>query len=632
MNGPAPTGVALTGTNRLLGPAAVAVAGLLRRRFGVTDPVVLLAGELTAFAHEEGHSCVDLTRVEEMVGEVLAGRAAGERLEPLPGPDEFLAALRAHPKVVREVSDSALPGADDAVSDRRPLVLLDNLVYSQRQFVDELSLARQLAGRAAVGSSPVTCGDLIDTVAPVPTDEESRKAGDDGIANRTLRSAVSSRITVLTGGPGTGKTHTLTRCIAVLLATREEQLADLSVALVAPTGKAATRAKELITAFVESVRSSSGVPGGLSDAVLDAMASIEPRTIHRLLGSVGGSQTRFGHHQTELLPHDIIVVDEMSMVPTHLMARLMEATRPDASVLLVGDHAQLESVESGSVLRGIIEPGPGGAPGRSWVFELRRVWRQSSDTRIGDLARLIRDGRSAEAVDLALTQPAGVRFVEAAEDGSVPRVIVADMIAAMERMRDLARGIEPEGHREAHGLLSRNKVLCGPRRGDLGVVEWNQHVRERVLGVVRPGEMVAGLPLLVTVNSPRARLVNGDIGLVVNHLDENGNVSPRVYFPGEDGGRYLTPAELPPVEECFAMTVHKSQGSEYENLVVILPRDGSPLLSRELIYTAVTRAKKSLVVAGTLSSFASAIDNRTVRVSALGLMITSSIGGSEQRE
>ncbi|MFM9132303.1 MAG: ATP-dependent RecD-like DNA helicase, partial [Actinomycetota bacterium] len=398
----------------------------------------------------------------------------------------------------------------------------------------------------------------------MPTDEESRKVGDDGIANRTLRSAVSSRITVLTGGPGTGKTHTLTRCIAVLLASREERLADLSVALVAPTGKAATRAKELITAFVESERSSLGAPGGLSEAVIDAMASIEPRTIHRLLGSVGGKQTRFAHHQTELLPHDIIVVDEMSMVPTHLMARLMEAIRPDASVLLVGDHAQLESVESGSVLRGIIEPGPGGAPGRSWVFELRRVWRQSSDTRIGDLARLIRDGRSAEAVDLALTQPAGVGFVEITIVGKVPDSIVADVIVAMEKVRDLAQATDPTSHREAHILLSRYKVLCGPRRGDVGVVEWNRHVKEAVLGVVRPGEMVPGLPLLVTVNSPRARLVNGDIGLVVNHLDENGSVTSRVYFPGEDGGRYLTPAELPPVEECFAMTVHKSQGSEYE--------------------------------------------------------------------
>lgn len=623
MNGQGPTGVVLTGRNGILGPAAAAVAGMLRRRFGVTDPVVLLAGALTAFAHEVGHSCVDLARIEEMVGEVLVGRADGERLEPLPGPDQFLAALRSHPKVVREVSESALPGVDDAVSDRRPLVLLDNLLYSQRQFVDELSLARQLAARAAVGSSPVACGDLIDTVAPVPTDEESRKVGDDGIANRTLRSAVSSRITVLTGGPGTGKTHTLTRCIAVLLASREEHLADLSVALVAPTGKAATRAKELITAFVESERFSLGAPGGLSEAVLDAMASIEPRTIHRLLGSVGGKQTRFAHHQTELLPHDIIVVDEMSMVPTHLMARLMEATRPDASVLLVGDHAQLESVESGSVLRGIIEPGPGGAPGRSWVFELRRVWRQSSDSRIGDLARLIRDGRSAEAVDLALTQPAGVRFVEITKDGKVPDSIVADVIVAMEKVRDLAQATDTASHREAHSLLSRYKVLCGPRRGDVGVVEWNRHVKEEVLGVVRAGEMVPGLPLLVTVNSPRSRLVNGDIGIVVSHLDEDGSVSPSVYFPSDEGGRYLELAELPPVEECFAMTVHKSQGSEYENLVIVLPREGSPLLSRELVYTAVTRAKKSLVVVGTRASFEMAIDNKTVRFSALGRIISS---------
>ena len=164
--------------------------------------------------------------------------------------------------------------------------------------------------------------------------------------------------------------------------------------------------------FVDGEKSATSPSSLLSADVLSAMAAIEPRTIHGLLGSTGGRQTRFSHDASNQLPHDIIVVDEMSMVPTHLMARLMEAVRPEASVLLVGDHAQLESVESGSVLREIVEPRDDGSSTREWVFELRRVWRQSSDTRIGDLARLVRDGRSVEAVSLVASEPSGVQFFE----------------------------------------------------------------------------------------------------------------------------------------------------------------------------------------------------------------------------
>lgn len=607
------------GKSGLLGPAAGAVAGVLRRRFGVDDQVVQLAGALSTYAHENGHSCVDLLRLEEMVRDLGDGLDTGTN--PLPSRDQFHTALRTHPAVVQMVSLSELPAVGDAVKNRRPLVLLGDLLYSHRQFVDELSLARQLATRASAASMPMTCGDLIDAVAPVPTDEESRRAGDDGIGNRTLRSAVSSRITVLTGGPGTGKTHTLTRCIAVLLASRENEINDLSIALVAPTGKAATRAKELLTAFVETERAKQGGGSGISAAVLDAMSAIEPRTIHRLLRPVGGKQTRFAFGKTSQLPHDIIIVDEMSMVPTHLMARLLEAVRDDASILLVGDHAQLESVEAGSVLRGIIDSNTEEAPSRDWVFELRRVWRQSSDTRIGDLARLIRDGRSKEAVDLAISNPAGVRFVSVGGDGEIPREIVSNVLATMGQARELAQGTSPDDHRQAHALLARNKILCGPRRGARGVAEWNKLVREEVHGTVQPGELFPGLPLLVTVNSPRVRLVNGDIGIVVNNLVD-GIIVQRVYFSDESGGRYLSQAELPMVEECFAMTVHKSQGSEYDNVVLILPSEGSPLLSRELVYTAVTRAKKNLVLAGDTNAFASAIESRTVRFSALGQMIS----------
>ena len=147
-------------------------------------------------------------------------------------------------------------------------------------------------------------------------------------------------------------------------------------------------------------------------------------------------------------------------------------------------------------------------------------------------------------------------------------------------------------------MIEQNKVLCGPRNGPLGVSTWNALLGRAVHGPLGDDIFNPGTPLLVTVNSPRSKLVNGDIGVVVNVQDSDGTINRRVYFKTEDDGRYLTPAELPQVEVCYAMTVHKSQGSEYDNLVVILPDENSPLLTRELVYTAVTRTKKSLTIAG----------------------------------
>jgi exodeoxyribonuclease V alpha subunit len=153
------------------------------------------------------------------------------------------------------------------------------------------------------------------------------------------------------------------------------------------------------------------------------------------------------------------------------------------------------------------------------------------------------------------------------------------------------------------------------------VSHWNTVLRTLVQGISDGDLFRPGTPLLVTVNSPRSRLVNGDIGLVVNTEEPDGSSRVKVYFPTEDGGRYLTPAELPMVELCYAMTVHKSQGSEYNNLIVILPAQASPLLTRELVYTAVTRAKKSVLIAGTEAAFVQSVENQSVRYSGLSKLL-----------
>ena len=610
--------------NDIFGGAESAVIDLLRRRLIVSDENVLLAAGLAIWAHRHGHPCVYIDALQEQIIGDLVEDAKGGVPPPFPIPSELSAALQSSPEVVRVVEPSQLGTYISAVADKRPLVLLNNLLFTQRQFADELSIAEQLAARAKRSTNIRINKELLNSVFPIPSsdDVEAAKVGDTGIANRAAQSVASQCLTVLTGGPGTGKTHTVTRCLALLLSLREDELDDLSIALVAPTGKAATRAKELLTSFIAEEQRETNRSNGVSDKVLAALARIEPRTIQRVLGSKNRMHTRFEHDHSTPLPHDIVIVDEMSMVASYLMARLLEAIKPDATILLVGDQAQLESVESGSVLRDIVDASlkvDSAVSGH--VFELLRVWRQSSETEIGDLARLIRAGKSEDARKLAVSNPSGVQFVASKKDGAVSNVIVEPTVKELQKAATLASITSNSSHQEAYQLIAHNKVLCGPRNGPLGVSHWNTVLRTLVQGISDGDLFRPGTPLLVTVNSPRSRLVNGDIGLVVNTEEPDGSSRVKVYFPTEDGGRYLTPAELPMVELCYAMTVHKSQGSEYNNLIVILPAQASPLLTRELVYTAVTRAKKSVLIAGTEAAFVQSVENQSVRYSGLSKLL-----------
>jgi exodeoxyribonuclease V alpha subunit len=541
----------------------------------------------------------------------------------MPSATEFIDALSASPEIVRKIEQGKVGTYFEASSDLHPLVLVGDLLFTQRQFADELSIAEQLKARANLKSGMTVNEDLLNHLVPKPeNDAEADMAGDTGIANRAARSVSSNCLTVLTGGPGTGKTYVLARCLALMLSAKEKDLDDVSVALIAPTGKAASRAKEMLNNLVNDLRNQKEDKNRISEEVLDALSRIEPRTIQRALGSKRRMQTRFQHDYQTLLPHDIVIVDEMSMVPSYLMARLLEAIRPNATILLVGDQAQLESVESGSVLRDIVNrEKEEGSPLDAQIFELVRVRRQSSDTKIGDLARHIRKGEADEALALAITNPSGVTFVESKKRGEVSESIVEGTIQNLRKASEFAAKLSPEDHQKAFKLIAQNKVLCGPRNGPLGVSTWNTLLGRAVQGASSDDRFYPGTPLLITVNSPRSKLVNGDIGIVVNVQDADGTINRRVYFETDDGERYLTPAELPQFEVCYAMTVHKSQGSEYDNLVVILPDENSPLLTRELVYTAVTRTKKSLTIAGSSKAFLQSINNESTRYSGLKTLL-----------
>jgi exodeoxyribonuclease V alpha subunit len=601
-----------------------AVIDLLRRRSGELNDLVLTASGLAVWAHRNGHPCVHFQQIETMLeNEIL--EATMITLRPLlPTATAFIEALSASPLIIRRIEQGRVGTYSEASAALQPFVLVGDLLFTQRQFADELSIAEQLKSRAIRKSGMSVDAKYIDDLLAKPDDddEEAIKVGDTGIANMTARSVSSNCLTVLTGGPGTGKTHVLTRCLALMFSDSEEDLDDLSIALIAPTGKAAARAKEMLNGLVQDLRNPEKREIDFSEKALDSLSKIEPRTIQRALGSKRGMRTRFQHDGQALLPHDIVIVDEMSMVPSYLMARLLEAIRPNATILLVGDQAQLESVESGSVLRDIVDASKvEGGPLNSSVFELLRVWRQSSDTKIGDLARLIRSGNADEALALAITNPAGVRFIESNKRGEVSENVVDTTIQHLRSASEFAAKLSSEEHKNAYKLIAQNKVLCGPREGPLGVSIWNSTLRSAVQGSLGDDQFYPGTPLLITVNSPRSKLVNGDIGVVVNVKEIDGSIVRRVYFDNEDEGRYLTPAELPHFEVCYAMTVHKSQGSEYENLVVILPAENSPLLTRELVYTAVTRTKKSLTIAGSSNAFVQSIKNESIRYSGLKTLL-----------
>jgi len=596
------------------GKSEKAAIDLVSRRSHVTDEVVLLAVGLAVWSHSNGQPCIDLEGIQS-----LASRSFGVSL---PSGALLVQHLLDAPAVVIAVDSEDVGDVTTYQSDLRPLVLFGSLLFTQRQFVDELSITHSLTVRANQPNLENVNNEIVNRLLPIPAqdDEAAKAVGDDGIANRAGLSVLSRKITVLTGGPGTGKTHALTRCLAAYLESRDG--VATSVALVAPTGKAATRAKELITQFVVDQSKPDSSSLGLSTFSLEILKRIEPMTIQRALKNKERLQTRFFYDSTRPLPYDIVIVDEMSMVPSYLMARLLEAINYTATVLLVGDEAQLESVESGSVLREIVESASqDNSPLAGSVFELKRVWRQSSDTKIGDLARLIRSGQAENAFDLASKNPSGIEFVSVQRNQQVPHEVIEHVVVRLTEACVLASSQNGDDHASALKLIEQNKVLCGPREGRLGISVWNKIIQSKVQQIDDGEVMRPGTPLLVTVNSPRTRLVNGAIGVVVNWLSDDGNNEIRIFFKDDSGGRYLSIAELPPVEICYAMTIHKSQGSEYSNVVVILPDENSPLCTRELIYTAITRAKKSVTVVGNRESFVSAVNQVSVRTAGVGALM-----------
>lgn len=594
----APAPLAALNRAELLLAADVHVAATLARIAGVSDPEVLRCIALAVAATRQGHAFFELSDTDAEL-------------------------MRAY---------VALVGSEEAVA--APLRLEGSRLYLDRYWREERRLAAALLSHNRMRAD---VGDLAQLGAAI-----TAAFPDEQFAEQRTAAAVAllRDLTVIAGGPGTGKTTTVARIVVLTqeLAAAREQPEPL-IALCAPTGKAAARMQEAVG------------------------ASVRASTIHRLLGWLPGG--RFRHDAGNRLPHDLVIVDETSMVPLSLMVRLLDAVRDDAQLVLVGDPDQLAAIEVGAVLRDIVGPAaeaprfglgmravlervtgaaPGGPNGQALREANGEAPRQPNDDAprgsgdasgklsersFGDGVVVLRHGHRSVApigtLAEAIRRGDGDATVAALEagDGSIAWIreplgdagpLRTHAVAAYAPMIAAARAGDAASALRA---LAGFRLLCAHRHGPLGVTRWTEAVagwlREEVDGFDPGAQRYAGLPLLATRNDYELRLHNGDTGVVV--ADPDGELL--AVFDTGGATVELAPSRLADVEPLFASTVHKSQGSEFDVAALLLPEPDSPLLARELLYTAVTRARRTLVLAGSEEAVREAVARPAGRASGL---------------
>lgn len=441
--------------------------------------------------------------------------------------------------------------------------------------------------------------------------------------------AVRNRFCVISGGPGTGKTTTVVKIMALLL---EQAGGDgMRIALAAPTGKAAARLKESITVARQRLGGQSSAACRLPDDV---------STLHRLLGTIPDS-SRFRYNSDNRLPFDVVIVDEASMVPLPLMARLMAAMAPGTRLILLGDRDQLASVEAGAVLGDLCDTGrlhefsaglcrfisaiagaemPAGAflangPLLSdAIVVLRKNYRFCLESGIGALSLAVNAGEGERALTLLRGGEYRDVTLKSVPIGRDLRRALADTVVDCYRGYLLQQ--EPSA---ALAEFDRFRVLCAMRQGDHGVGGINRTIEAclAAAGLIAPRAVwYRGRPVMVTRNDYTLKLFNGDIGIALPDLDDPRRLA--VYFPAPEGGvRRFAPTRLPEHETVYAMTVHKSQGSEFESILLILPPQESRLLTREIIYTGLTRTRKTAELWCNEEVFVRAVKSRITRRSGL---------------
>ncbi|HYP33727.1 MAG TPA: exodeoxyribonuclease V subunit alpha [Burkholderiaceae bacterium] len=640
-----------------------AFALFLQREAGEVDALLLLAAALASHQLGRGHACLVLDAALADPLRVLALPAAGvvrgpvsADAGPLLTPAQLLAgvdlprwrAALAHPRLVGDGAGAT------------PLVLAGTRLYLRRYWQFERSIRAAIDARTRPGALPAP-GDAALRRALAVLFPPSDAAPLDW---QKLACALAARsaFAIVTGGPGTGKTTTVVKLLALL-----QQLAlapqgggrALRIRMAAPTGKAAARLNESITKAVTGL-----ALGGLDDPeAVRAAVPTEVATLHRLLGSRPDTR-HFRHDARHPLALDVLVIDEASMVDLEMMAAVLAALPPAARLVLLGDKDQLASVEAGAVLGELCRRADAGhylPATRDWlaqvagaapearlvdaaghpldqcIAKLRHSYRFSADSGIGRLAEAVNAGDVVALRDVQAAGYADLAHLDAAADPGLLRALVFDgaptaFVDAGTGRVDRGQALPaPVGYRRylavmaetrpAHGApqaafddwartvldaFGAFQLLCALRGGPQGVEQMNPFV-ERLLHaqglVAATGPWYAGRPVMVTRNDHDLGLMNGDVGiaLALPHPGPSASTMLRVAFPSAvpGGVRWALPSRLQAVETAFAMTVHKSQGSEFVHAALLLPERASPVLTRELVYTGITRARHWFTLATT---------------------------------
>ena len=543
------------------------------------DPRHLWLAALTSYQWGRGHACLDLNALQLQASALLGWN------------DEQVAALPKH-------LSAAAPTLPWIQGDNSPLVFVKDAqgerLYLRRAWNAEQSIREHILQRINLSiAEPVDLRHQLDTLFGTET----------SMQRIACEVAAKNHITLITGGPGTGKTTTVVKLLALLIAT---SINDLKIHLAAPTGKAAARLTESIT-------------NALAQMPADVQSRIptQTQTLHRLLRS-NSRDTR-----VHPLATDVVVVDEASMVDLEMMARLLASVPPTARLILLGDKDQLASVEAGAVMSQLCT----GELLRAQTVTLTHSHRFDAASGIGKWAQAVNADNQKNATSIQALWNAAPDWLstlpnntseDSKQDSGLTGPLHQVTKLQLQNAHDakLAQALAfgwrhwlslLDSHRtntfekitactdsQAIDLLksfNEFSVLCAVREGPFGVTQLNAHI-EKALGFTASAWYV-GRPVMVTRNDYALELMNGDVGICLPGADG----VLRVAFPSLGGNvRWIVPARLDSVETVFAMTVHKSQGSEFHHVLLVVPAHDSPVLTRELVYTGLTRAKENLTL------------------------------------
>jgi exodeoxyribonuclease V alpha subunit len=593
---------------KFLSPLDFHFACFIKELSGAEIPQLLLAAAFLSKHTSEGHVCLDLAPLANsplMVND--------EEIGVCPSLSQWLDILEQSPVVGHG-------------SDYRPLILHKSRLYLERYWDYERKLIEFIRDRLIRKHDTINYERLKDGLTRLFPENIFHEVNWQKVAAFV---SATRGFSVISGGPGTGKTTTVVKILALL----REQVPEgepLHFALSAPTGKAAARLKESIN----KVREQLNCPDAIKKHIPDDVS-----TIHRLLG-IHADSSHGRYSSDNPLPFDVVVVDEASMVPLPLMSRLMQALRPDTRFILLGDRDQLASVEAGAVLGDICgnskinnfsqelcqkiestageKVKPSGSEQSNGIedsiVQLQKSYRFSDDTGIGALSRCVKEGDYEKALNLIRKKKFSQITWTNLSSGEALLLTLKPYV-----INGFKEYLSSDDPFDALTRFDQFRILCAIRNSPYGVVYINSLV-EKILkhqGLINPTRLwYRGRPVMITRNDYNLRLFNGDVGITLPDSETGGQL--RVFFPGHEGSvRKFLPQMLTEYETVYTMTVHKSQGSEFDSILFIMPDRITPILTRELVYTALTRAKNNIIVMGTEKIFRYSVSQRIERASGL---------------